>query len=577
MNVNSLGWGDYPQNTFGAIALFGSVAPSRAHRYNDADEMSTESEIYWTAGFLNERLAAPVSPLGWSVVGAVFDQYALRDPLRFMGYPGANTIPATRLLRGHPYTNVLIFQVLYNPFPDALVPADAVRYFPEGDVSWRKRAPYPRSVFNPRFLLSLLAHFARDPINWSPFNFWQWERYTRRHDQRVAALNARLEHATNPCELFDVIAGANQAHADFAKIHRWSLTYADLFYKLLEHLAGDSAQVLIADVPNLTQRVNDDLRALSDLAARLSLPLDSEAALRQALDNPEFAAAVEGFIRQHGHRSFSLDIAVPTFRDEPAQFLRLLPNAGAADMPAQDWKKAREAARARLPLLERPLFDVVLAFARCYASLRENQRYYWHKSLTVSRRAYLILAEHLRAAKIIDSPESIFYATADELAAYFDQKLLADELAQTIQTRRAAWTRYGQEYLASPARAYPAFLRGDVPLEQTPAAPAEMWQGRGISPGCVRGLARVILDARELGRITPGEILVAPATDPGWTPVFARLGALVLERGGVLAHGAIVAREHHLPAVAGIPNITRELADGDWIEVDGTQGTVRKL
>ncbi len=89
--------------------------------------MEVTAETFWTAGFLNERFPAPVSPLGWSVVGALFERYALRDPLRFMGYPAAETIPATRLVHGHPYTNVLIFQILYNPFPAARVPADAVR------------------------------------------------------------------------------------------------------------------------------------------------------------------------------------------------------------------------------------------------------------------------------------------------------------------------------------------------------------------------------------------------------------------------------------------------------------------
>ncbi len=544
--------------------------------------MSNPSETFWTAGFLNERFSAPVSPLGWSVVGAIFEKYALRDPLRFMGYPAVDRIPATRLVRGHPYSNVLIFQIVYNPFPDALVPADAVRYFPKGDVSWRKQAPYPRSTFNPRFLASLLAHFVRDPINWSPLNYWQWRRYTRLHDRRVKALHAHLDHATTPAEILAVIAGADQAHADFAKIHRWSLTYADIFYKLLVQLVGESAQPLISGVPNLTQSVNDDLRALGQLAARLSLHLDSDQAIADALCNREFSGAVEQFLHKHGHRSFSLDIAVPTFRDDPAQFLRLLPSEAEPPRPAQNLPSARNAARARLPLWQKGSFDVILSFARRYASLREDQRYYWQKSLAVSRRAYLMLTEHLRAQQVVTEPDDVFYVTSTEVAACFDQEPTHDDLKRTIEMRRAEWSRYQQAYEQSPALAYPAFLRGDLPLDvQAPAASgtttSEAWQGRGVSPGQAHGRVRVVLDPRDLSRVASGEILVAPATDPGWTPVFGRLAGLVLERGGVLAHGAIVAREHHLPAVAGLTNITRELKDGDWVQVDGTQGIVRRV
>jgi phosphohistidine swiveling domain-containing protein len=539
--------------------------------------MPDASQIYWTAGFLNERFPAPISPLGWSVVGPLFEEYALRDPLRFMGYPEAERIPATRLVHGHPYANVLIFQILYNPFPDAFLPADAVRYFPEGAVHGRRTAPYPHSILNPRFLLSILAHYARDPINWSPFNFWHWERYTRRHDQRVAELNARLDHAAEPRDILAVTVSANQAHSDLLKIHRWSLTYADLFFSLLARFAGDSAQTLIADVSNLTQQVDHDLQAVSHLAADMGLRLDTDDALSEALANPEFAGAVGQFLAAHGHRSFSLDISEPTYRDEPLLFLRLLqfpvepPRAEPGDHSQVN------VTRSRMPVYKRIIFDLLLAFARRYASLREDQRYYWHKSLAVTRRAYLMLGLQLREENSIASANEIFFATADEVAEYVDGQLSAQQLALAIQSRRQAWENYQREYTKSPSLAYPPFLLGDTPLNLESPSLGELWQGRGVSPGQAHGKVRVILDARDLPRVATGEILVAPATDPGWTPVFARLTALVVERGGVLAHSAIVAREHKLPAVAGISNITRELADGDWIEVDGTHGLVRRI
>ncbi len=552
------------------------VARTPLPRYNHA-AMAEQEEIYWTAGFLNERFSAPVSPLGWSVIGPLFEEYALRQPLRYMGYPRAGTSPATRLVHGHPYTNVLIFQILYKPFPDALVPADAVRYFPEGDSSWRLQAPYPAGTFDPRLIASLLAHFVRDPYSWSPLNYQAWERYTHRHDADVALLNRALDRAASAAEIWRVVSATDQVHATLVSLHRWSLTYADVFYRWLAGMAGADAQALISDVRDITQRANAELRELSALAERLGLDTGSAEGLAAARQNPEFEASFEALIRTQGHRSFSLDISQPTLAERPEQFLALLGRPVVGDQGTESWQTVARRVRKGLLPQEKPVFDLVLALARRYACLRENERYHWHKSLAVLRRAFLRLGGMLRAEKVIESTEGVFYATRPELESYFAGRMQAADLGRVISERKREWQEYEEEYLRSPTLAYPAFLKGDRPLAAAPARVADTWQGRGVSPGRAAGTVRVILEPGELGRVAPGEILVAPATDPGWTPVFARLGGLVLERGGVLAHGAIVAREHHLPAVAGIPHITEELADGDRVEVDGLSGTVRRI
>ncbi|MGE5139160.1 MAG: PEP-utilizing enzyme [Rudaea sp.] len=540
--------------------------------------MSNENDIFWTAGFLNERFPAPVSPLGWSIVGPLFDEYALRDPLRFMGYRDADRIPATRLVQGHPYANVLIFQILYRPFPDAVVPADAIRYFPDGNTDNRKRAPYPSGLLDPRLIGSLLGHFVRDPLNWSPLNYRAWGRYTHEHDRRVDALKQKLAAAETPDQIQSIIAGADRAHADLLRIHRWSLTYADISYRLIARYAGERAQELLADVPNFTAQANADLLSLGKLASRLGFDLGSNSGLADAQANHEFSAALSAFLNRHGHRSFGLDIALPTFAEEPSLPLNLIardtqPNPH----PDTERAPARNQVRSSVPTIQRPLFDLVLALARRYASLREDQRYYWHKSLAVTRRAYLKLASLLAESGDLDSTADIFFLTRSEIESHLQGGTAAGDLREKIAARRAEYAAFDRAFSQSPATAYPAFLKGDDSLETARGEDSNAWQGRGVSPGLGRGRVRVILQAANLGQVNRGDVLVAPATDPGWTPVFGRLNALVMERGGVLAHGAIVAREHHLPAVAGIPNITRELKDGDQVEVDGSNGTVKKI
>jgi len=99
----------------------------------------------------------------------------------------------------------------------------------------------------------------------------------------------------------------------------------------------------------------------------------------------------------------------------------------------------------------------------------------------------------------------------------------------------------------------------------------------GVSPGKVEGRARVILDPRTDAHIEPGEILIAPVTDAGWAPLFINAAGLVVEVGGLLSHGSVVAREYGVPAVVGVTGATGEIKTGDRIYLDGSSGVVVKL
>jgi pyruvate,water dikinase len=145
-----------------------------------------------------------------------------------------------------------------------------------------------------------------------------------------------------------------------------------------------------------------------------------------------------------------------------------------------------------------------------------------------------------------------------------------EDLSALGAERRAVFTReLGR-------RRIPRVLLSDgTDLEAAAPAPLE---GSGISgapasAGRVTGRARVILDPHG-AKLEPGEILVAPSTDPGWTPLFLTAGGLVMEMGGSMSHGAVVAREYGIPAVVGVPLATTRIRDGQTITVDGTTGQV---
>ena len=152
-----------------------------------------------------------------------------------------------------------------------------------------------------------------------------------------------------------------------------------------------------------------------------------------------------------------------------------------------------------------------------------------------------------------------------------DRRAVAgDDLRDVVATRRSEYRRELRR------RHVPRVLLSDGTDAEaafaSPAADAAI-RGTPASPGTARGVARVMLSPAG-ARLEPGEVLVAPATDPGWTPLFLTASALVMEMGGMMSHGAVVAREYGIPAVVGVPEATTRITTGEHIVVDGSAGTV---
>ena len=186
----------------------------------------------------------------------------------------------------------------------------------------------------------------------------------------------------------------------------------------------------------------------------------------------------------------------------------------------------------------------------------------------------------LAAAGAIDAADDIFFLDLAEA----HRGLGGDKLQGLVNQRRDAYeAELGRRHIprvllsdgTEPEAVQPEAVRADAGGRGPGAdgGPAGLLSGTPASAGTVTARARVILDP--LGaHLEPGEILVAPSTDPGWTPLFLTAGGLVMEMGGPNSHGAVVAREYGIPAVVGVPDATARIATGHSITVDGAAGTV---
>ena len=587
----------------------------------EGDDIFTETsspDVLWTAAFFNERFPQPVSPLGWSLLKADIEQLALREPLQFMGTPGCTTWPLTRLYRGHPYANMRVFQTLYKVFPDVLLPEDAYRFFIDRDASLRRKVPYPRGILDPRFLVSMLRHFWHDARTWSPLhNYRLWQHFTNDYDRALAGARQRIEQAAST-QLLTIADDIRQLNRRLLAIHRWSLTDADICYSLLCRLirswvndkaAASLAAALVAGTDNYSLRTNQALAHLGRLAAADPTLLQDE-----NTDTPcrseagrQFQSALDRFLSIYGHRSPSLDIYHPTFADDRSLLTKMIrshvvapigqateesapgtptvSNTGRQDAERQVRQALTRHFLERLLPLRWFILRGLLTLTRHYLRLREDQRFYWQKGLALLRHIYLRIGRALAEYGMLEQDDDIFFLTASEVEGIHSSLMPrvdqagegdhSDRLRTRVALRRRIFKRLNAAYAASPATSYPTFLRGDEPVVER-HTDGRLLSGRPLSPGMARGPACIVLGEEDFAAVRPGSILVAPGADPGWTPLFSRISGLVLENGGQLSHGAVVAREYGLPAIAGIPGVTGILRNGEIIVVDGSAGLLMR-
>jgi pyruvate,water dikinase len=225
----------------------------------------------------------------------------------------------------------------------------------------------------------------------------------------------------------------------------------------------------------------------------------------------------------------------------------------------------RAGRRGRLPAV---FVRFALRRARQLAGLRERPKFHIVAALAAVRRELAAVGAELFARGLVDAADDVFFLDLAEVRAAAqgrDARALVAAHRQAYETemRRRHVPRVVLSDGTEPEAQATAAASVDGALAGTPA-----------SAGTVTGLARVILDPTG-AHVEPGEILVAPSTDPGWTPLFLTAGGLVMEMGGANSHGAVVAREYGIPAVVGVPDATAKLRTGQLITVDGTSGHVR--
>lgn len=321
--------------------------------------------------------------------------------------------------------------------------------------------------------------------------------------------------------------------------------------------------------------------AASDPEARATLrrqPIEP-AGWRDLPASSPFREAFTRFLDEFGHRSvYELDICNARWREDQSWLLEtiaaMLENDAYADLAARRRKTVDEAWGTIGKAVPRPLHGLIRRLAR-QSAIEGGHREMAKSSLVrVSEVLRLIIneiARHLAARGVLADAADVAFLTFEDLQDLMEGRWDGRGARCLIADRRA----YEDALAAAPP---PDVFEDGTPLHAKPAPQVldgkTVLSGLGVAAGQADGTARIILSPTQGARLAQGDILVAPSTDPGWTPLFLRAGALVTETGGFISHGAIVAREYGIPAVVNVPGVLSALPDGRRTTVDGNAGRV---
>jgi pyruvate,water dikinase len=335
------------------------------------------------------------------------------------------------------------------------------------------------------------------------------------------------------------------------------------------------------------------VRAQPELARLFATsPLED---ISRALENDArfawFNASFSQYLDEYGFRCINeLKLEEPTLRDRPAFAFQVIRNyvtsPSGADPRAITTREAgiragaeqRAAAVIRSPV-RRAVFNRILRNARLGVKNRENMRFARTRIFGLVRELVRALGARLVEAGALERADDAFFLTLDEIFDFVKGTAVTTRLKDLVALRRAEFEEYRAE--EPPDDRFETFGMVNARNRfraRAVAAPAVEGELRGIpcSPGQVTNAVKVILSPTDDARLA-GEILVAGRTDPGWVPLYPSVSGLLIERGSILSHSAIVAREMGIPTIVGIPGLTTRLRTGQRVTMDGTTGIVEVL
>jgi pyruvate,water dikinase len=535
----------------------------------------------------------PLSPSFMSVVKPLFHEM-LDFTFRALGFEPPKGMQATGGFNNQLYFNRDYISAAFQPLSPAareplvskiVNPFGAQDEPPSFELSW----PYLHMMYRvlrfmirfPKLLPELLAAYQAEIHKIEDFPY---------ETATDAEIYKQIYHLPFEC--------ANKLlNYDFLMIAVIGRSYRILAALLRRYYQGDTGEVvgkLISGVTgNVTMETNKRLWDLAQIARstpsvaavlRENDALQARIILQKSDEGKKFLQAMDQFLDEFGHREVHMEILYPTWCDDPEpvySFIRSYLDSDESQSPywQQDRliKEREDLTRMVMKDLNRsilgrlilaPIFRWFLKQTQLHTRERDTMHFELTRLIPPLRHLALELGERWAASGYIDEKEDAFFLEIDE---YLEMVKSPHPVQDQIRSRKNVYMQNKHQALPIIIRNGEEIFEITTGVEETGGAGL---QGIAGSPGKVTGVSRVIQGPEDFNKLMKGEILVAPITNPVWTPLFAVAGGVITEVGGILSHGAIVAREYGIPAVMSVSGATRLLHDGQRITVDGNKGLV---
>ena len=573
---------------------------------------SKPSEILWSRGYSDDYWNDNVTPLFFELLGDPITKIVNIELNSIMGYKRMDA-DLLKLYKAHVYFNLdVLKRKVENEIPKFMRSEDVLNYFPEGSGIYGKKtmknlpfhiinrivAELRIGVYDPNGAMSKTAEAYK---NWNEKTFIPYYK-------EFNNLLKKLIESEDVIGLINLIDDIDKMMVPHFQLIRYGIPVHNLGMSLLVHyllsrfLTKEESSKFY---PILISGLKNKLTEMNSAVNRLASSINKSSELKTIFSNQtsshiyktllksenpsakNFLNAFGEFLEAHGDRGFTREIYYPRWKEPPMTNVFDILKSLTLDQN-EDWEinkiknlkrrglnekiieyKIREK---RYGLLKWKILSLILKNSRKYISFRENQRFNLDRWISMNRELFLELGKIFTKREIISDINKIFFFQKHEI-----KKLgLGEYNKQEIQKVSSIVAKRYEDFIKYENKIPPKFLLNNREFSDVVKhdKKSKIYYGLPASQGITTSVIRVIYDINFISEVRAEEILVVPQTDPGWTPVFSKIGGLITETGGILSHGAVVAREYDIPAVTNITNACKIFKTGQIVTINGFDGTV---
>ena len=355
-------------------------------------------------------------------------------------------------------------------------------------------------------------------------------------------------------------------------------------------IAQEGNDMISVEPSRYIKKMSDMLRQDKSLQNKIKTIIknndESRIEVLELTENTKFNFLFNEYMEKFGDRTIhELKLEAPTLKEEPIFMIKMIYSLSMTENIhehskrniSEEQKKIYD--NLKINPVKKYLLKKTVFYAKKFIKLRENLRYERTKVFGTVRKIMKKMGTHLKNDNLINNEKDVFYLTVDEIFGLVDGSIIDVDLKKLIELRKEEYKKYESAAILPDRFLTRGFLGENFyyeDLAENSQLDENTLKGTGCSKGIVKGKVKVVLNPMNT-EVEDGDIVVTKSTDPSWVMVFPLLKGLIVEKGSLLSHSAIISREMNIPAIVGVQGATTALKTGDMVQFDGSTGIIKKL